>query len=89
MIYFARHDITEILLKVALNTIKQPTNHSLWSSEDHARVRTCLSIQNAYDNDMYGWDLRRNYNMLLSLGGAFRNYGKLTHAVCPIKILDY
>ena len=38
---------------------------------------------------MYGWDLRRNYNMLLSLGGAFRNYGKLTHAVCPIKILDY
>jgi len=38
---------------------------------------------------MYGWDLRRNYNMLQSMGGAYRNYGKLTHAVCPIKILDY
>jgi hypothetical protein len=26
---------------------------------------------------MYGWDIRRNYNMLLSMGGAYRNYGKL------------
>jgi hypothetical protein len=33
--------------------------------------------------------LRRNYSMLLSMGEVYRNYGKLTHAVCLIKILDY
>ena len=41
------------------------------------------------DAAMYGSDLRQNYNMLLSMGGTYRNYGKLTYAVCPIKILDY
>jgi hypothetical protein len=33
-----------------------------------------------YHVAMYGWDLRQSYNMLLSMGGAYRNYGKLTHA---------
>ena len=38
---------------------------------------------------MHGWGLHRNYNMLLGMGGVYRNYWNLTHADCPIKILDY
>jgi hypothetical protein len=32
-----------------------------------------VSNNNCTDVAMYGWDLRRNYNMLLSMGGAYRN----------------
>jgi hypothetical protein len=35
-----RHDITEILLKVALNTIKQTNKHGR-SEETHLRVTLC------------------------------------------------